>query len=281
MCISGRPTFRQIYQKKSTRGYKSLPYVVALFSAMLWMYYAFIAKDTTLISINSVGCVTETLYIIIYLIYGTKEARKSAAKQIVYLNVSFFGFILLFTFFQFHGALRLKIVGWICVAIATCVFAAPLSVVVQVLRTRSVEFMPLPLSFFLTLSAVIWFAYGLFKGDMNVALPNVLGFILGVLQMLLYAIYKSTPKKVLDGEKLPQHIINMITISGPEVYPVDPNTSETKNEDNKDETENKEEIENDKNISYDEKCVGQTIVDLTQTTFQIIPNPPVIVVCAG
>jgi len=42
-----------------------------------------------------------------------------------------------------------------------------------------VEFMPISLSFFLVLSAVIWFAYGALKKDVFVAAPNVLGFVFG------------------------------------------------------------------------------------------------------
>ena len=56
-------------------GYESLPYVVALSSAMLWMYYALLKPATLLITINSVGCIIETLYILFYILYASKQAR--------------------------------------------------------------------------------------------------------------------------------------------------------------------------------------------------------------
>ncbi|KAK4486163.1 hypothetical protein RD792_008831 [Penstemon davidsonii] len=104
--------------------------------------------------------------------------------------------------FGLLGATRANIVGWICLVFALCVFVAPLCVVREVIRTKSVEYMPFLLSFFLTLSAVMWFFYGLLRKDYNIAIPNVLGFAFGVLQMVLYIAYKNVKK--VEEEKLPE-----------------------------------------------------------------------------
>jgi hypothetical protein len=70
------PTFLRICRKKTTEGFQSLPYVVALFSAMIWLYYASLKSDVLLlITINTVGCFIEMVYIALYVAYAPKQAR--------------------------------------------------------------------------------------------------------------------------------------------------------------------------------------------------------------
>nr|QHT64212.1 sugar efflux transporter 10 [Litchi chinensis] len=211
------PTFYQIYKKKRSEGFQSIPYVIALFSAMLWMYYALLKKDALfLITINSFFCIIQTGYIAAYLFYAQKKARLQTLKLISLFNVFGFGALCLLTYFLAQGTNRLKILGYICMAFSLSVFVAPLGIVRKVIRTKSVEYMPITLSFFLTLSAISWFVYGLLIKDLNVAVPNVLGFIFGVLQMVLYMIYRNPKIAQLQQPKLQElseHIVDVVKLS--------------------------------------------------------------------
>lgn len=191
--LSPIPTFYRIYKKKSTEGFQSIPYVVALFSAVLWLFYAFIKTDVIfLITINCFGCFIETIYLALFLMYATKQARALTVKLLLLFHVFGFGAIVFFTLVIAKSTrARLLILGWICLIFSLSVFVAPLGVMRQVIRSKSVKYMPFFLSFFLTISAVVWFFYGLLKHDYYVAVPNVLGFTFGLAQMALYAIYRN------------------------------------------------------------------------------------------
>ncbi|KAH7837438.1 hypothetical protein Vadar_013897 [Vaccinium darrowii] len=185
------PTFHKICKKKSTQGFQSIPYSVALFSAMLYLYYAFVKTNNGLmiITINSVGCAIEATYLTLFMIYATKESKIYTTKLLLLFNVGAYGLIIIGTFLFSKGPLRISIVGWICAVFSVCTFIAPLSVMRLVIKTKSVEYMPFALSFFLTLCAVMWFFYGFLINDFYIATPNILGFIFGVAQMVLYLIY--------------------------------------------------------------------------------------------
>ncbi|CAD6267861.1 unnamed protein product [Miscanthus lutarioriparius] len=225
------PTFYRIYKSKSTEGFQSVPYVVALFSAMLWIFYALIkSNETFLITINAAGCVIETIYIVMYFVYAPKKAKMFTAKIMLLLNVGVFGVILLLTLLLFKGDKRVVMLGWICVGFSVSVFVAPLSIMRRVIQTKSVEYMPFSLSLSLTLSAVVWFLYGLLIKDKYVALPNVLGFCFGVVQMVLYVLYMNkTPVAVAEGKdaggKLPSAADDHVLVNIAKLSPALPERS--------------------------------------------------------
>ncbi|CAK9328666.1 unnamed protein product [Citrullus colocynthis] len=214
------PTFYRIWQKKSTESFHALPYLVALFSSALWLCYAFLKTNTfLLITINSFGCVVEFLYFIIFIIFAANPVRMLTIRIFAVMNMGLFGLILVAIHFISKPSNRVDVMGWICVAVSVSVFAAPLSILRRVMTTKSVEFMPFTLSFFLTLSAIMWFAYGLFLNDVCIAIPNVVGFILGLVQMVVYAIYRKG--KLMEG-KLPEQVV-VKTIAVSEVFGLKPN----------------------------------------------------------
>jgi hypothetical protein len=65
-----------VFTKKTTGGFSSVPYVVALFSCVLWIFYALIKTNSRLLlTINAFGCGIEFIYIAAYLVYAPRQAQ--------------------------------------------------------------------------------------------------------------------------------------------------------------------------------------------------------------
>ncbi|KAK4436829.1 Bidirectional sugar transporter N3 [Sesamum alatum] len=182
-------TFFRIMKKKSTEEFQSVPYVVTLLSNMLWLYYAIIlSNQIPLITVNSIGCFIEAIYISIYIAYAPKKPRMLTLTLVLLLNFVGFGFTLIFTNFIVKGAKRIEYLGWICAALLASMYIAPLGIMKKVIQTKSVEFMPISLSFAIVVSAAMWVA-------------NTAGVIAGAVQIILYMIIKCN--KADTKEKLP------------------------------------------------------------------------------
>ncbi|XP_060670098.1 bidirectional sugar transporter SWEET14-like, partial [Ziziphus jujuba] len=195
-------TFHKVYKRKSTEGFPSLPYVVELFTSMLWIYYAILKRGALLlIIINSVGCVTETLYIALFLFYASKKSKIQVVLLVLLIALGY-GLMVILTLFLAKGQKRIQVVGWICPVFNLIVLADPLCIMRKVIRTKSVEFMPFPLSFVQTIGAVMWFFHGLLLKNYHLAFSNVPGFIVGIVQMGLYIVYKNSKEILQEPPKL-------------------------------------------------------------------------------
>ncbi|GMJ11260.1 hypothetical protein like AT2G39060 [Hibiscus trionum] len=196
-------TFYKIYKKKTAGGYQSVPYMLALSSAMMLLYYGWLKTNANLIlGTSSFGCTIEVIYLVLYIIYAPKRDKVFTVKWIIFFNLGGYCLIMVVTNLFTQKCKRVIVMGWICAVYSVAVYASPLSIMRHVIRTRSVEYMPFPPSFSLTFCAIMWFFYGFLIQDFYVALPNLLGFLLGITQMIIYVKYKNANKDVEITEKM-------------------------------------------------------------------------------
>nr|GMC51570.1 bidirectional sugar transporter N3-like [Ipomoea batatas] len=122
-------TFIEIYRARSTMDFDSLPFILALLSCKLWMYYGFIQENATLlIIIGSIGVVVETTYILIFLVFATNQVRCQTLKEF-FLCIGGFYLIFAVSWFLLSDEIRVSFVGWISVAISVAHFASPIGIV--------------------------------------------------------------------------------------------------------------------------------------------------------
>ncbi|XP_021898517.1 bidirectional sugar transporter SWEET1-like [Carica papaya] len=184
-------TFKRIMQNKSTEQFSGIPYVMALLNCLFAAWYGlpFISKNNILVAtINGTGTVIEAIYILLFLIFAPKK-EKAKIFGLLVLVLAVFAALASISLFVLDGSPRKLLCGLALTIFSTAMYAAPLSVMRMVIKTKSVEFMPFFLSLFVFLCGTSWFVYGLLGHDPFVAIPNGLGCALGIMQLILYFIY--------------------------------------------------------------------------------------------
>ncbi|KAG6745997.1 hypothetical protein POTOM_050507 [Populus tomentosa] len=195
--LSPIPTFVRIIKDKAVKDFKSDPYVATLLNCAMWVFYGlpFITRDNTLvITINGIGFVIECIYVAIFFVFSPGKKKTRIIIELL-IEVIFMVIVILITVFAFHTMkTRALFIGILCIIFNVFMYSSPLTVMRMVIKTKSVKYMPFYLSLANFSNGVVWVIYGLLDFDINLVLPNGLGALSGLIQLILYGIYCRSTK---------------------------------------------------------------------------------------
>ncbi|KAJ4712310.1 Bidirectional sugar transporter SWEET [Melia azedarach] len=193
--LSPIPTMVKIAKQKSVGNFKPDPYTATVLNCAMWVFYGLpiVHPDSTLvITINGAGFVIELVYVTIFLIYSNWTKRRKIVIALI-LEAIFIAVMVFVTLFFFQTTKdRSMIVGLVCVVFNIIMYAAPLTVMKMVIQTKSVKYLPLPLALANLCNGAIWAIYALLRFDPYVLIPNGLGTISGLVQLILYGVFYKT-----------------------------------------------------------------------------------------
>ncbi|KAG7991292.1 hypothetical protein I3843_02G067900 [Carya illinoinensis] len=194
MFLSPVGTFWRIIKQRSTEQFESLPYICTLLSSSLWTYYGIIKAGELLVAtVNGFGILVETIYVTLFLIYAPGRSKAKTVILVGLLDVGFLAVAIFVTRLALQGETRIAALGILCAGLNIVMYSSPLAVMRTVVTTKSVEYMPFFLSFFFFLNGGTWTFYALLMRDYFLLVPNGSGFLLGTVQLVLYAIYYRKP----------------------------------------------------------------------------------------
>ncbi|CAN1150197.1 Bidirectional sugar transporter SWEET2a [Linum perenne] len=141
--VSPIPTFRRIIRNQSTEQFSGLPYIYSLLNCLICLWYGmpFISPNIILLKMS-------VLLGSVFVIFAA----------IAFVSLRFM-----------DSHLRQLFIGYLSVFSLISMCASPLFIINLVIKTRSVEYMPLFLSIATFLMSVSFLAYGLLKGDTFIA----------------------------------------------------------------------------------------------------------------
>lgn len=197
--LSPVPTLRRIVREKSVLDFDHTPYVVSLIQCALWVTYtAMLPGLIEPMVTNIVGVCLELTYCAIFVRFRTACLRDVAAATTTFGLVVCLAHIVPFP--RLAGATpRASLIGVLASLVNVLMYASPLNVTRVVVRTKSVEFMPLSLTLGTLACSACWAAYAFTLGDFFIFVPSVLGVALALCQLLIYSWYSQGP--VLPSSK--------------------------------------------------------------------------------
>mmetsp|Transcript_8721 Transcript_8721/g.12101 ORF Transcript_8721/g.12101 Transcript_8721/m.12101 type:complete len:298 (-) Transcript_8721:155-1048(-) len=190
-------TFRKIIKNQSVAGYDHTPYVVSVATCTLWVAYGLRTPGRFMPFLtNAVGGFAEINFVIIYLFYSSGKQRRSCQCDVVVTIV--FLTIIIAIALLIPLPLKLKgedstssLLGLSAACVNTFMYAAPLNIARTVIQTKSVQWMPLPLTLGGLICSLCWTVYAVLVGDVSVFIPNTAGDFLGFTQLIIYFTYHS------------------------------------------------------------------------------------------
>ncbi|KAK6913756.1 SWEET sugar transporter [Dillenia turbinata] len=185
-------TFLRIIKHRSTEEFESIPYVCTLLSSSLWTYYGLNKSGEILVStVNGFGILVEATYVILFLIFAPPSMRAKTATLVATLDIGFLAAAILVSRLALTGDACMNAMGYICAGLNIVMYGSPLAAMKTVVTTKSVEYMPFSLSFFLFLNGGIWTLYAVLVDDFFLGVANGVGFLLGTAQLVLYGMYRN------------------------------------------------------------------------------------------
>lgn len=148
----------------------------------MWLKYGLLTNENSIVLVNSIGAVLFFIYTIIYYIFTvnkTSMLRQVFLTMLVILGVIIYtnqddnyvrsSFVLgdyaLINYFK-ETILKKIFLGIICCFVTVLFVAAPLSLLMHVIRVKNTDCLPFPLILMAFVVSLLWFIYGILIIDL-------------------------------------------------------------------------------------------------------------------
>ena len=184
---------------KGEMTWKQSPGVLLLCSflnCILWSDYGLITNQFLLYLANGLGGTITLIYITIFLIH--------VADRKVLLSL-FYNFFLICCiveiYFVFYYLVPSKVTGIIANVFNVLMYAAPGEKIYQICKGASYQLIPIWSTIGGTACSTSWMCYGIYQKDIYVVIPNALGVLASIVQIVIFVIYRRKQKNKAQSEE--------------------------------------------------------------------------------
>lgn len=188
------PTIQKVTRDGTVGDLPLLPYSSMAVTGFIWTAYGILQRQPAVWSANGLGFFLSLFYFIQFARFSPAKASTLPGSIQQHWNVGVFISViaLLATL-----AKNSKLVGLMCVAVCLSLYGSPLSAVKTVWSSKSASSIPLPASLATTVTCFLWSVVAIFKlKDMTIIIPNIIGLLLGILQLSLKLVFGNGQKAI-------------------------------------------------------------------------------------
>jgi len=190
MIASGAPTCINMYNKRSTRNVPYMLFLVSMFLSAICLQYGMVIKNQVIILINIISLLVWGLYSCVYVLVSKSKTLPMMKMMLT--------FLLFWVHNLYLNTLPEKDVattlGLFSVFWCTVCYVMPATDIHTMVKEKSAASCDLSLLVGGTLSAAVWYLYGVLVDDFNIYFPSIPAIIISVIKFFLMMFYGSGPK---------------------------------------------------------------------------------------
>ena len=179
------PILKLIKGESSVKDTPGILLICSLLNCILWAIYGLLKDRFLQYAPNGLGGSITLIWITIYLVYlGDKKIHFALLFNCGLITCTI-GLCLLF-----YYAIDAELTGKIVLIFNVLMYAAPGEKMYTVCKTGNYNLIPIWSTIGAAACSGCWLIYGLYVGDIYVIIPNALGVICSIIQLIVYYIYK-------------------------------------------------------------------------------------------
>jgi solute carrier family 50 protein (sugar transporter) len=168
--------------------YKESPGILLICSFMnciLWGDYGLLLDRFLIYFANGIGGVITLIWIVIFIIHYVEKRFAMALLYNLILIVAIVGIAMLFFFIVPY-----EVTGKIAMVFNVLMYASPGEKMITVFKTGNYKLIPIWSTLGGTACSACWMIYGIYLVDWNQIIPNALGVIFSIIQIIVFLFYK-------------------------------------------------------------------------------------------
>ncbi|KAM4805006.1 sugar transporter SWEET1 isoform X1 [Urocitellus parryii] len=184
MFSTGLSDLRHMQMTRSVDSVQFLPFLTTDINNLSWLSYGVLKGDGTLIVVNAVGAVLQTLYILVYLHFSPQKCAV-LLQTATLLGVLLMGYGYFWLLVPDQEA-QLQQLGLFCSVFTISMYLSPLADLAKVIRTKSTQCLSFSLTIATLLTSSSWSLYGFRLKDPYIMVPNLPGILTSFIRLWLF-----------------------------------------------------------------------------------------------